>query len=478
MVGGKAWSIHWIQALNVPVPPAFVISSEVCVDFHRMGGRLPEYTLIELRGAMRWLERVTGQTFGGGERPLLVSVRSGAAVSMPGMMDTVLNLGMTDDVEHALGVATGHPAFASDLRNRFDQNYREVVGRTAPNSSWDQLRGAITAVLMSWNSTRAVAYRRDRQLRETGGTAVTVQAMVFGNADKRSGTGVLFSRDPIDGSSTPYGEWLQQGQGEDVVSGRHMPKPLDALAQDMPEVHAELLSHSRRLERANLDAQDIEFTVERGRLWLLQSRSAKRSPAAAVRLAVAFVNEGLITPRQALDRVSAEQIEQLQRPQLDPSALRAAKRLASGKLACPGTVTGTIVTGVVEAERRAHAGESILLARKTTEPDDVHAMSVVAGVMTELGGSTSHAAVVSREIGVPCIVGCGVGSLSPFDQQVATLHADAGDVYHGALPLIAVDASLHPSIAQLETWARVEASDTGKSWTLTKLLRERCTKER
>ena len=452
-------SVHRMQGLGIPVPPAFVIGTEACGRYERGGGRIPEDVTLALPDAMRWLESVCGKTFGGGERPLLVSVRSGAAISMPGMMDTVLNLGMNDEVERALGRLSGMPAFAADVSQRFEHHYREIVGHAAPADPWQQLLGAIAAVFASWNSARAIAYRRDRGIPGDGGTAVTVQAMVFGNLDDRSGTGVLFSRDPIDGSPEPYGEWLLRGQGEDVVSGRRTPAGLDALKDQMPAVHRELLGLSALLEREARDVQDIEFTIESGKLWLLQTRSAKRSPAAAVRLAVALQQEGQISPAEALDRVTAEQVSQVLQPHIDPTVRRRARRLAMGKLACPGVVSGTLVTDVDEAESRALAGESIILARPTTNPDDVHAMSVVAGVLTELGGSTSHAAVVSREIGVPCIVGCGEGALVGHDQSAATMDAAEGGVYEGRLPVIAADEGEHPDLGQLARWARAEVPD-------------------
>jgi pyruvate,orthophosphate dikinase len=294
VLGGKAWGIAHMLRLGVPVPPAFVVTTDECARYHAGGDVVPADVLAALPAAMRELEAATGTTFGGGERPLLVSVRSGAPTSMPGMMDTVLNLGMTPAVRAALGALTGDEAFAADVARRFEEQFESVVGTAPPADPWGQLHAAIAAVFASWRSRRAIAYRKDRGLPEEGGTAVTVQAMVFGNLDDRSGTGVLFSRNPLDGGGEPYGEWLARGQGEDVVSGRHDPAGLDALAREMPEVHRALLDLAARLEREARDVQDIEFTVQSGKLWLLQTRAAKRSAVAAVRLAVLLEREGVI----------------------------------------------------------------------------------------------------------------------------------------------------------------------------------------
>lgn len=471
-VGGKAWSIYSMQQLGIPVPPAFVISTEICARYEAQGNRLPQDLIDALPQALRWLEAQTGKRFGGTGNPLLVSVRSGAAISMPGMMDTILNLGMNDAVQKALGERSGSGEFAADVRTRFTEHFQAIVGQPAPADPLAQLHGAIEAVLQSWQSQRARDYRRDRGLPESGGTAVTIQAMVFGNLDERSGTGVMFSRDPVDGGPTPYGEWLPRGQGEDVVSGRMTPQSLDALAQQLPEAHAALLTMSNTLERAGRDVQDIEFTIEAGRLWLLQTRSAKRAPAAAVRLAVALAKEGLITQSEALDRVTAEQVAQVLQPHIVPLAQQTATVLARGKLACPGVIAGVLVSDVDEAEQRALDGESVILARRTTNPDDVHAMSVVAGVLTELGGATSHAAVVSREIGVPCIVGCGPDQLLPLGERWVTLDAERGEVYDGSLEIVAATAGEHADLEQLTEWARREQGASGDAG-LPQLLQSR-----
>jgi len=474
LLGGKAWSIAQMLRLGIPVPPAFAITTDVCGRFYEAGARVPGDILDALPAAMAELEAVTGRTFGRGPRPLLVSVRSGASASMPGMMDTILNLGMTEAVEQALAAAAGDHAYAADTRRRFEEQYEHVVGSAAPAEPWEQLAGAISAVFASWRSERAIAYRADRGLPEEGGTAVTVQAMVFGNLDDTSGTGVLFSRDPLGGGSDPYGEWLPRGQGEDVVSGRHDPLPLNTLADQLPDAYAQLLAAMRRLEVEHRDVQDIEFTVEGGRLWLLQTRNAKRSPLAAVRLAVAFEEEGLISRGEALDRVTREHVTTMLQPHLDPAARAAAAPVAAGRPACPGIARGVVVTDVDEAEERALAGESIILGRPITTPDDVQAMVAVAGIVTEVGGSTSHAAVVSRELGVPCVVGCGAGVLAGLDGREVTLDATAGELFDGALPVQQATEDGHPDLQRLAAWAREELGlGRGESEPLPALLKAR-----
>ncbi|WP_131774146.1 pyruvate, phosphate dikinase [Protofrankia symbiont of Coriaria myrtifolia] len=457
LLGGKAWGIQRMLALGVPVPPAFVVTTEACARHRVVGGRLPADVRAALPAAIAYLEEATGRTFGCGPTPLLVSVRSGAAVSMPGMMDTVLNLGMTPRVQVALAVSTGNARFAADTARRFTRQFEAVVGVAPPAEPAAQLEAAVSAVFASWDSRRALAYRRERGLDDDAGTAVTVQAMVFGNLDDASGTGVLFTRDPLTGDPEPFGERLPRGQGEDVVAGTHDPLRLTELARAQPAVHAELMALAATLERECRDVQDIEFTVESGRLWLLQTRAAKRSPAAAVRLAVALAEEGLIGEREALDRVSPGQVAAVLRPHVEPHARAAARVLASGRPACPGVVSGVVVCDTEAAQDRADAGEAVVLARPTTDPEDVPAMSAVAAILTELGGATSHAAVVSRELGVPCVVGCGTGTLMGLAGTEVTVDAAAGEVFGGVLPVVApTGAGDEPDLARLLAWARAE----------------------
>lgn len=470
LLGGKAWSIERMRSLGIPVPPAFALGTDVCRQYYRDERTLTADVWDELPAAMAALASVTGRHFGDETHPLLVSVRSGAAISMPGMMDTILNLGINDQVEKALAEETGDSRYAADTRRRFVEQFEKVVGTYPPDDPWEQLRMAIVAVLESWHSRRAIAYRRDRGISDDGGTAVTVQAMVFGNLDDRSGTGVLFTRDPLSGAATPYGEWLLHGQGEDVVSGRSNARALDELADEMPTAYAELMAAARQLEQAGRDVQDIEFTIESGRLWLLQTRSAKRSAEATVRHAVQLQREGLITVDEALDRVNADLVESVMTPHIDPTVLRTAEEVARGKQACQGVAVGVVITDVDEAEERASNGEQVILVRPTTDPDDVAAMSLVSGVVTELGGATSHAAVVCRELNVPCVVGCGDGAVELAGQTV-TVDATHGIVYRGALPLVEPAAGDDSDLEQLLGWAQATTGTT--EHTLPELLRLR-----
>jgi pyruvate,orthophosphate dikinase len=471
VLGGKAWSVNRMLSLGIPVPPAFVITTDTCNRYYENDRALPEDVVSDLPELVRYIEDGTGRRFGDPARPLLVSVRSGAAQSMPGMMDTILNLGMTDDIQKALA-EQGGAEWAADTRRRFVEQYQHVVGESAPEQPWDQLHGAIRAVFDSWQSKRAIAYRKDRGIPDEGGTAVTVQAMGFGNLDDDSGTGVLFSRDPLAGGPEPFGEWLARGQGEDVVSGKHTPLALVALAQRYPELHEQLMTAMRTLEQDSRDVQDIEFTVESGTLWLLQSRVAKRSPEAAVRLAVLFERNGVISRSEALDRVSPEQAAALLRPHIEASVRKSATVLATGKPACPGLVSGVVVTDVDAAMDKADEGVKVILVRPTTDPDDVPAMMEATGLLTELGGSTSHAAVVSRELGVPCIVGCGAGTLMDLDGREVTVDATSGEVFAGILASVASTEDDDPDLATLAGWARAEAN-AGEATPLPDLLRGR-----
>ncbi|TYL55878.1 pyruvate, phosphate dikinase [Nocardioides sp. BGMRC 2183] len=434
-LGGKAWSVNAMRARGLPVPPAVALTTGNCAAFYAAGETITDPMWARIREGVAHLEDETGRRFGSVERPLLVSVRSGAAISMPGMMDTVLNLGLTEATAAALTDETGDAGYVADTRDRFVRQYRETVLGVAedaevsvPDDAWDQLRGAVAAVFGSWQSARAQTYRRSRGIAGDLGTAVTIQAMVFGNLDDDSGTGVLFSRDPNTGTPEPFGEWLPRGQGEDVVSGRVTPLQLVTLAERMPDVHAELLDVTNTLERVGGDVQDIEFTVEAGRLWLLQSRPAKRSAAAAVRIAVDMMDEGLLSPADALARVSAEQVRTVAAGGAGESDDAV---VASGVPACPGLATGVAVTDPDEAEERADAGEEVVLVRATTSPDDLHGMLAAVAIVTELGGATSHAAVVSREIGRPCVVGCGDGVLEALAGREITVDGASGRVWPG-----------------------------------------------
>ncbi|WP_285019871.1 pyruvate, phosphate dikinase [Novosphingobium sp. fls2-241-R2A-195] len=471
LIGGKAWSVARMAALGLDVPPAFVITTKACLAYLERG-EMPEGLEAEIAAGLDWLQRRTGRSFGAGEKRLLLSIRSGAAISMPGMMDTVLNLGIDDDGEAALAAETGLPAFARDTHRRFLELYSAIVLKQpveleaaesptqwraaigeVPGAVHDQLLGAVRAVFDSWNTRRARRYREHNGIPHDMGTAVTVQAMVFGNLDDLSGTGVLFSRNPLQGDPAPYGEYLPRAQGEDVVSGKFTPLSLGAMQAHVPEAHTALLAASDMLERENGDVQDIEFTVQSGRLYLLQSRSAKRAPEAAVRIAVDMVGEGRIDAATALSRVSAEQVSTLLLPRLAPHAAEGAQVVAQGEGACPGVATGVLVADSDEAERRAAAGEAVILVRATTSPDDVHGMIAARAVVTEQGGSTSHAAVVSRALGRPCVVGTGSGALA-LAGQVVTVDGASGKVFAGALATQVPREDEDERLSRLIGWAR------------------------
>lgn len=477
-VGGKAWSIAHMLALGLDVPPAFVITTEAHAAF-LAEGRFPEGLENELGSSLAWLESRTGRRFGEGPRPLLVSVRSGAAVSMPGMMDTVLNLGMTDGTEAALAIECKDANFAQDSHLRFLQLYadivlkaeladasrgktpvqlrqaiRDVTGTELPQNAMEQLHGAVEAVFRSWDSRRARRYREHHGIPHTLGTAVTVQAMVFGNLDRHSGTGVLFSRNPLTGEAKPFGEYLRCAQGEDVVSGKFTPEPLAAMAASVPDAHRKLLDAAGVLEQAAAEVQDIEFTVEQGRLFLLQARNAKLAPRASVESAVAMVREGLIDEATALQRISPERIRVLLAPRLQEGAASSASPIATGEGACPGVGIGIVVTDADEAERRAAAGEKVVLARPTTSPNDLHGMIAAVAVVTEEGGSTSHSAVVSRALGIPCVVGCGAGRLLPLAGTTVTVDGQTGRIFDGKLEVVTPDERSDPTLAVLTEWAQ------------------------
>jgi pyruvate,orthophosphate dikinase len=491
LIGGKAWSIARMTGLGLRVPPAFVIPIDECIRYHENGRTIDDGLWDDVMTGVRAIEESTGRRLGDPHNPLLVSVRSGAAISMPGMMDTVLNLGITDEVEHGLAHLTGDAQYARDTHARFCHQFGDIVlkadldpyvagpsadevravvmddvGETIPDDPYAQLRAAISAVFDSWESSRARSYRRHWGISEVGGTAVTVQAMVFGNLGDHSGTGVLFTRNPLSGASAPYGEWLPGGQGDDVVGGTHAVQDLSTLASSMPEVHTELITWATILENEHREVQDVEFTVESGRLYLLQTRTAKRSPDAAVRIASDLVDEGFIDPATALQRVTPEQVASVLLPTLAAETVAPLTPAASGEPACPGVAVGIGVVDPDEAERRAHAGESIVLVRPTTSPNDVHGMIASVAVVTDLGGSTSHAAVVTRALGRPSVVGVGDGVAESLEGKVLTVDGAAGRVYEGELPLQATRIEDHAGLARLSQWAQehcpIEVRTTGE----------------
>jgi pyruvate,orthophosphate dikinase len=479
VVGNKGRSIAWMLSLGLPVPPALCLPIEECRRFHANGGELEAESWRSVLAGIAGLEEKLGRSFGGGERPLLVSVRSGAAVSMPGMMDTVLNLGITAEVEATMGRLSADVDFARQTHNRFVHQFGETVlkadvdepgpdatpeevreavrkdtGEEVPTDPHEQLRAVIKTVFGSWSSRRAKAYRKHWGIAEDGGTAVIVQAMVFGNLGDDSGTGVLFSRNPLSGDPEPYGEWLPRGQGEDVVSGTHDPLPLATLAEAMPVAHERLLAAANLLEREHGDIQDVEFTVERGDLWLLQTRAAKRSPQAAVRAAVDLAREGAIDRAEALQRVTPEQLATVLAPRVSAAAAAAAEVVAKGIAACPGVAAGVAVD---DSDAACEAEVDVVLTRPTTSPEDVSGMIAARAVVTERGGSTSHAAVVTRALGRPSVVGVGEGMTAPLIGAELTVDGSAGVVYRGILETEEVDPASVPGLETLIEWAR-EAS--------------------
>ncbi|MGQ0845624.1 MAG: pyruvate, phosphate dikinase [Sporichthyaceae bacterium] len=450
-LGGKAWGVNRMRALGLPVPAAFALPTLTCRQFIETGA-LPADLGAALRDGIAALEAATGRRFASAERPLLVSVRSGAAQSMPGMMDTLLNLGLDGASAEALATDSGDPEWVADVRERFAEQYRSLLGDEAPSEDpWRQLEQAVAAVFRSWNSPRAQAYRAHHGLDDACGTAVTVQAMVFGNLDEHSGTGVLFTRNPLNGAPVVYGEWLPRAQGEDVVSGKRTPLPLEALRDSAPDVHAELMAHAALLEREQGDVQDVEFTVESGRLHILQTRNAKRAPLAAVRFAVDLAREGLIDVPHALARVTPAQIAGVLAPGLTDEVRTAAVLLARGEPACPGVATGVVVVDPDDAADRGE-DEDVVLVRPSTSPEDVHGMLVAKAVVTEQGGSTSHAALVSRELGVACVVGCGEGVVAALAGRTVTVDGATGEIFDGALLFEPVDLANDPYLSQLRTW--------------------------
>ena len=458
-LGNKGHGINAMRRQNLPVPPAFCITTEVGLKYLADPGPTMAAIWDEVVDRIGWLETQTSRAFGRGPRPLLVSVRSGAMLSMPGMMDTILDLGMNDAVEHALAAA-GSAAFADDTRRRFTNMYRRIVAgspddpQAVPEDPYAQLRAGIEAVFASWNSPRAVAYRAHYGLDDQGGTAVVVQAMVFGNQGVNSGAGAFISRNPITGANEPFGEWLPGGQGDDVASGLVDVEPITALRDEQPAVYDELMDAGRRLERLGSDVQEIEFTVEGGKLWLLQTRSAERSAQAAVRQALQLRHEGLIDDAETLRRVTPAYVETLLLPSLQPETRLAAPLLAKGLPACPGVVSGRAYTDVDAALDAADRGEQVILVRDHTRPEDVLGMLAAQGIVTEVGGATSHAAVVSRELGRVAVVGCGQGVAASLAGKQITVDGYEGEVREGNLTLSAWSEDETPELRELADIAR------------------------
>jgi pyruvate,orthophosphate dikinase len=478
LIGGKAFSIASMAAMGLRVPAAFVLTTNACKKYLRDGRRLGPDLHEAIATGLLHLEKKLGRRFGAGPSPLLVSVRSGAPVSMPGMMDTVLDLGINDEVEVALGTEFRDRSFARETRCRFLECYGRIVlksliekgeesdptklaetiykdvGKKVPEDPWEQLYSAVSAVFDSWESSRAKSYRKHWNIEDDLGTAVTVQAMVYGNRDECSGTGVLFSRNPIDGSQVPFGEYIVKGQGEDVVSGERTPQRIEVLRDQMPEVYDELLEAAKMLEDKERDIQDIEFTIESGKLYFLQSRAAKRSPKAALSFVLDMYNSGVLSAAEVLSRISIEQARKLLEPGLNDEDIAVANLLANGEPACPGVAQGYGVSDCDEAVALSTKGVNVILLSHSTSPQDVQGMIASVAIATEVGGATSHAAVVSRQLGRPCVVGCGSGSLSGLAGRFITVDGTRGKVYADLGPLKQVAENDDPLIRELLDIAR------------------------
>jgi pyruvate,orthophosphate dikinase len=508
LLGGKGIGLAEMTGLGVPVPDGFTITTEACRAYLAGGGEVPAGLDAEVDEHIAALEGRTGKGFGDDSSPLLVSVRSGAAVSMPGMMDTILNLGLNDVAVEGLAASTGNARFALDSYRRLIQMYGEVVdeidghrfeqaltdlkaargvsqdveltaddlrelvatfkgiyeeetGNAFPEDPRDQLRRAYRAVFDSWNAPRAQVYRRANDIPDDLGTAVNVVQMVFGNRGETSGTGVCFTRDPATGERRLYGEFLSNAQGEDVVAGIRTPEPIERMRERMPEAFEQLVDTLDRLETHYRDLQDIEFTVEEGTLYLLQTRTGKRTAAAALRVAAEMVDEGLISREEAVARIDPGQLDQLLHPMIDPAAK--VDVAARGLNASPGAASGAIVLDADTAEERGRAGESVVLVRWETTPDDIHGLIHAAGVLTAHGGMTSHAAVVARGMGKPCVAGCeglsidvAAGTLRIGEHElragdVITVDGGTGRVIVGAVPL--VPPSIDENFETILEWA-------------------------
>ena len=474
LLGGKGANLAEMTNLGLPVPPGLTITTETCMDYINHGNKMPEGLMDEVKAALKEVEQQAGKKFGDATNPLLVSVRSGARLSMPGMMETILNLGLNDETVEAMVKLTNNPRFCYDSYRRFltmfgsvawemdRQKYfesevekvkeregvkedtqvsaegwkslipvykkviKEVTGKEFPQDPYIQLQEAIEAVFRSWNIPRAVAYRNMNKIDHNFGTAVNVQTMVFGNMGDDCATGVSFTRNPATGENKFYGEYLTNAQGEDVVAGIRTPKPIAMLETEMPDLYRQYVDIAKKLEVGYKDVQDMEFTIERGKLWILQTRNGKRTAAAAVRIAVEMHNEGIITKERAIQLVDPYTVNQILLPCFDKKAASEAHIIGKGVNASPGAAVGKIVFDTEEAAERGNAGEKVILVRIETCPDDIHGMAAAQGVLTLRGGATSHAAVVAKGMGKPCVSGC---EDLKIDLENGTLTGVDGTVY-------------------------------------------------
>ncbi len=518
LLGGKGAGVSEMTNAGLPVPPGFTITTEACNGYYDNNKQFPDGVWEQAQAALKVVEQQTGKSFGARENPLLVSVRSGAKFSMPGMMDTVLNLGINDETVQGLVALTGDERFAYDAYRRFIQMFSKIVldtnpqdfeavlerykeqsgvktdaeipapdlkklvvefkqiaerqsGEPFPTDVYQQLHKAIEAVFSSWNNKRAIDYRNFNKIPHTLGTAVNVQSMVFGNMGSDSGTGVAFTRNPSTGEKQLYGEYLLNAQGEDVVAGIRTPSKISRLQEDLPQVFQQFQEIAQRLEKHYRDMQDLEFTVERGKLYMLQTRSAKRNAQAAVKVAVDMVEEGLITPEEAVKRVEPSQVYQLLLPRFDDSEKKRAEQegrlLAKGLNASPGAAYGKAIFDADRAEVLGKAGTPVVLVRPETSPDDVHGMLVAKGILTARGGATSHAAVVARGLGLPCVAGTEGIRVSEAEHLFRVVNSEivikegddisidgaTGEVFAGIIQTVDADFDKEVDLKKLLGWA-------------------------
>ncbi len=510
LLGGKGANLAEMTNLGLPIPPGFTVTTEACTDYYNHGRSISEEIQTQIFDALALLEEKLGKKFGDTENPLLVSVRSGARASMPGMMDTILNLGLTDISVEGFAKRTGNPRFAYDSYRRFIQMfsdvvmevpkslfervideikedrkvhfdteltaedlkevirrfkeiYKEKMGEEFPQEPRVQLMEAVKAVFRSWDNERAIVYRRMNDIPGDWGTAVNVQSMVFGNMGNTSGTGVAFTRNPSTGAKGIYGEYLINAQGEDVVAGIRTPQPITRLEEDLPECYEEFLKIANRLEEHYRDMQDMEFTIENGKLYFLQTRNGKRTAQAALQIACDLVDEGMITPQEAVSRIEAKSLDQLLHPAFDPDALKKGTVMGQALPASPGAAAGKIYFTAEEAKEAHEAGERVILVRLETSPEDIEGMHAAEGILTVRGGMTSHAAVVARGMGTACISGCGdividekkkqftLGGKTYFEGNYISLDGSTGKIYDGDIQT--QEASISGNFGRIMSWA-------------------------
>ena len=510
LLGGKGANLAEMTNLGLPIPPGFTVTTEACTDYYNHGRSISEEIQTQIFDALALLEEKLGKKFGDTENPLLVSVRSGARASMPGMMDTILNLGLTDISVEGFAKRTGNPRFAYDSYRRFIQMfsdvvmevpkslfervideikedrkvhfdteltaedlkevirrfkeiYKEKMGEEFPQEPRVQLMEAVKAVFRSWDNERAIVYRRMNDIPGDWGTAVNVQSMVFGNMGNTSGTGVAFTRNPSTGAKGIYGEYLINAQGEDVVAGIRTPQPITRLEEDLPECYEEFLKIANRLEEHYRDMQDMEFTIEDGKLYFLQTRNGKRTAQAALQIACDLVDEGMITPQEAVSRIEAKSLDQLLHPAFDPDALKKGTVMGQALPASPGAAAGKIYFTAEEAKEAHETGERVILVRLETSPEDIEGMHAAEGILTVRGGMTSHAAVVARGMGTACISGCGdividekkkqftLGGKTYYEGDYISLDGSTGKIYDGDIQT--QEASISGNFGRIMSWA-------------------------